>query len=100
MNIIPNNSRRRGKLIFSKAFLKPDYIDSLSQDELINSRPTKIIPKPINKLAIFINFLIKANITPMKQNRDKYKEILKLSKEAKSPVVVVPIFAPIIIAAA
>ena len=100
MNIIPNNSRRRGKLIFLKAFLKPDFIDSLSQDELINSRPTNTIPKPINKLEIFINFLIKASITPMKQNRDKYKEILKLSKEAKSPVEVVPIFAPIIIAAA
>ena len=75
-------------------------IDSSLQAELIILRPTNIIPKPINKFAIFFIFLIKASITPIKQNKDKNKDILKLSKEAKSPVVVVPIFAPIIIAAA
>ena len=60
----------------------------------------KGIPKPINKFANFFIFLIKASITPIKQNKDKNKDILKLSKEAKNPVVVVPIFAPIIIAEA
>jgi hypothetical protein len=39
-------------------------------------------------------------MTPIKTNRDKYNEIFKLSKEARSPVAVVPMFAPIMIAAA
>jgi hypothetical protein len=36
----------------------------------------------------------------MNTKSDKYKEIFKLSKEAKSPVAVVPILDPIIMAAA
>ena len=67
---------------------------------LIIFNPTKIIPKPNIKLAIFLILFINVNITPINTKSDKYRETFKLSREAKNPVVAVPILAPIIIAAA
>ena len=75
-------------------------MDLSLHESLINFKPTKIIPRPTNKFAIFFIDFTKASITPIKVNKDKYKDIFKLSREARSPVTVVPIFAPIIIAAA
>ena len=97
VNNNPNNSSKRGKSIVAKRVLNPDLIDSSLHDELINLRPTNIIPRPFKKFPIFFIFWLKLRITPIKQNKDKYNETFKLSKEAKSPVAVVPIFAPIII---
>ena len=100
VKIIPKNSSSKGKLIFSKIFWKDSFIESSLHALLIIFKPTKIIPRPTIKLAIFFIFLIKANITPINTKRDKYNEIFKLSREANNPVTVVPILDPIIIAAA
>ena len=97
---IPNNSNNTGKFIFCKISAKACFIDSSLQALLINFNPTKIIPNPVNKFAIFFNFFTKDNITPINTSIDIYKDIFKLSKEAKSPVAVVPILDPIIMAAA
>ena len=97
---IPKNSKINGKLIFCKTSAIKSFIESSLHALLINFNPTNIIPNPDIKFAIFFIFLINASITPINTNNDRYREIFKLSKEAKRPVTVVPIFEPIIIAAA
>ena len=97
---IPKNSNNNGKLTFCKTSAIKSFIESSLHALLINFNPTKIIPKPVIKFAIFFIFLIKASITPINTNKDKYKDIFKLSREASRPVTVVPILDPIIIAAA
>ena len=100
VNIIPNNSNNKGNCKCDKTSPKASFIDLSSQALDIIFNPTNIIPNPVIKFAYFFIFLIKANITPIKTSKDKYKEIFKLSKDAKRPVTVVPMFDPIIMAAA
>ena len=99
---IPKNISANGKSIFSNPDLNTSLIESSLQESLIISKPMNIIPNPLIIPPKFFkkSFLKNISITPIKVRKLKYNDKFKLCKDAKIPVIVVPIFAPIIIAVA
>lgn len=99
---IPIKIKSNGKLIEEKILQKLVLISSFAKAALIKSNPIKIKPNPHKIDPIFFTFWFLKNIiiTPIKANTDVNKDILRLDKETIIPVMVVPIFAPIIIAVA
>ena len=99
---IPNRRRAKGKSNFSNPVLKTDLIESSLHESLIISNPMNIIPNPhiIPPKFFKRSFLKNIKTTPIKAKKLKYIDKFKLCKEAKIPVIVVPILAPIIIAVA
>ena len=102
VKIIPRKRRAKGKAIFSKPDFNIDFIESSLQELLIISNPINIIPKPqiIPPTFFKISLLKNIKITPIKAKKLKYIDKFRLCNEANIPVIVVPIFAPIIIAVA
>ena len=68
----------------------------------IKSNPTNSKPNPHSIAPIFLmlSFLMNIKITPIKVNNEKYILIFNEERETRIPVIVVPMFAPIIIAVA
>ena len=96
--------KSKGESAFKNKLVRKSFISLQFFNELlIIPNPTNISPSPVRIFPIVLTvsfFENKTIITPIIARDVAYNEKLKDEKATKTPVIVVPMFAPIIIAVA